>query len=151
VIALMYAVLTTGLLAGPNITAAIVTDNTRETEQAYAYNRDGMIDMSEARFDEAIEQFQHAADLVPDYGITRRDLRYTPNFMIGWAHEKQGRIEEACRAYRRFLDLAPAQLIEQGKADHANQYFDRHCPALKPPHRSPQVPQAPQSDDRHGL
>lgn len=147
----MCAVLAAGLLTGPNVTAAIVTDNTPETERAYAYNRDGMIDMSMAQFDEAIEQFQHAADLVPDYGITRRDLRYTPTFMIGWAHEKQGRVEEACRAYHRFLDLAPAQLIEQGKADHANQYFDRHCPALKPPSQSPQTPQSPQSDNSHGL
>jgi tetratricopeptide (TPR) repeat protein len=125
-----------------------VSDNSQQFEQAYAYNKAGMIDMSKAQFDEAIEQFQHAAELVPDYGITRRDLLYTPNFMIGWAHEKQGRVEEACRAFRRFLDLAPASLIEQGKADHANQYFDQHCPALRQPR---QPPQSPQSDNGHGL
>lgn len=126
-----------------------VADDARLIEQAYAYNKAGMIDMSKAQFDEAIEQFQHAAELVPDYGITRRDLLYTPNFMIGWAHEKQGRIEEACRAFRRFLDLAPAPLIEQGKADHANQYFDQHCPTLRRPRQPPQAPGG--EDAGHGL
>jgi len=155
------AVLAISLFMGPVAESAVISpaavfpavsragsDNARLTEQAYAYNKAGMIDMSKAQFDEAIEQFQHAAELVPDYGITRRDLLYTPNFMIGWAHEKQGRVEEACRAFRRFLDLAPAQLIEQGKADHANEYFDQHCPTLRQPR---QPPQSPQSDNGHGL
>jgi len=132
------AVLAAGLLAwpvaGPAIeTPAIDQDDAQAMERAYAHNRAGMIAMSEARFDEAIEQFQHAAELVPDYGITKRGLRYTPNFMIGWAHEKQGRIDEACRAFRRFLDLAPAPLIEEGKADHARRYLGRECPALQQP------------------
>jgi tetratricopeptide (TPR) repeat protein len=134
--------------AGAPASSPTKSDDSQLIEQAYAYNKAGMIDMSKAQFDEAIEQFQHAAELVPDYGITRRDLRYTPNFMIGWAHEKQGRVEEACRAFRRFLDLAPAPLIEQGKADHATQYFDQHCPALRRPRQPPQLPD---SDAGHGL
>jgi tetratricopeptide (TPR) repeat protein len=154
----MPAVLAAGLFAGPGVAPAVETtavvaptiiiNDARLGEQAYAYNRDGMIAMSKAQFDEAIEQFQHAATLVPDYGITRRELRYTPNFMIGWAHEKQGRIEEACRAFRRFLDLAPPALIEQGKADHAGQYLGRHCPTLQP---RPQAPGPPELNNGHGL
>ncbi|HUJ79502.1 MAG TPA: tetratricopeptide repeat protein [Nitrospiria bacterium] len=131
---IMPAVLSAGLLAGPSAGPCLAqTGDTQRMERAYAFNRAGMIDMSEARFDEAIDQFQQAADLVPDYGITKQSLRYTPTFMIGWAHEKQGRIEEACWSFRRFLDLAPADLIEAGKADHARKYLVKHCPATQPP------------------
>jgi len=128
--AFMPAVLAAGLLLWP---AGPVTDDetSQIVERAYAYNREGMIAMSKALFDNAIEQFQKAADLVPDYGITRRGLRYTPNFMIGWAHEKNGRQEEACRSFRRFLDLATRPWIEEEKADHASQYLGRHCPSLQ--------------------
>ncbi len=129
-IAFMPAILAAGLMWSPVIEQ---DDATRLMERAYAYNRDGMIAMSKARFDDAIEQFQKAAELVPDYGITRRGLRYTPNFMIGWAHEKNGRDEEACRSFRRFLDLAPHQWLEEEKADHARQYLGRHCPSLQQP------------------
>lgn len=143
---LVSAVLAAGLLAWPVAGPPPAQDDTTQRlERAYAYNRAGMIDMSEARFDEAIEQFQRAADLVPDYGITKQSLRYTPTFMIGWAHEKQGRIEEACRFFRRFLDLAPADLVEAGKADHARNYLVKNCPAMRPP------PTPPTSNDRHGL
>ncbi|MEW6325234.1 MAG: tetratricopeptide repeat protein [Nitrospirota bacterium] len=102
-------------------------------EEAYARNRDGMIAMSKARFDEAIEHFQQAADLVPDYGITRRGLLYTPNFMTGWAYEKLGRSEEACRYFRRFLETAPVQRLEADKADHATEFMQRHCPSMPRP------------------
>jgi tetratricopeptide (TPR) repeat protein len=150
VIPFISAVLTAGLLAGAAIkTPAVLSNDAQLAERAFAYNREGMIDMSEARFDEAIELFQQAAQLVPDYGITRRELRYTPNFMIGWAHEKQGRIEEACRAFRHFLDLAPPALIEQGKADHAGQYLDQHCPMLTPHTPGPREPQ--ELNNSHGL
>ena len=101
-------------------------------EQAYAYNREGMIAMSKARFVEAIAQFEKAADLVPDYGITSRGLRYTPNFMMAWAYEKLGHLESACHYYRTFLDLAPAKWteIETEKAGRAETFVDHHCPAL---------------------
>jgi len=126
------AVLAAGLLLWPAVGQAGKDDDTAQLlERAYAYNRNGMIAMSQAQFDEAIDHFQKAADLVPDYGITKRGLRYTPNFMIGWAHEKNGRNDEACRFFRRFLDLAPAELIEEGKADHARQYLIHHCPSLQ--------------------
>lgn len=126
--AFIPAVLTAGLLSWP---VAGHEDTAQLIEQAYAYNRAGMIAMSKAEFDDAIEQFQKAAELVPDYGITRRGLRYTPNFMIGWAHEKTGRDVDACRSFRRFLDLAPHQWMEEEKADHARQYLGRHCPELQ--------------------
>lgn len=100
-------------------------------EQAYQYNREGMIAMSKARFEDAVEHFQKAAALVPDYGITRRGLRYTPNFMTAWAYEKLGRSEEACRYFRHFLDLAPGEWLEAEKADHANGFLARHCPAMQ--------------------
>jgi tetratricopeptide (TPR) repeat protein len=103
---------------------------TQLLERAYAHNRDGMIAMAKAQFNDAIEQFQQAAGLVPDYGITRRGLHYTPNFMTGWAYEKLGRSDAACRFFRRFLGLAPAQWLEADKADHANNFMARHCPAM---------------------
>lgn len=135
-IAFMPAVLAAGLIWSP-AGAAVIDENetARLMEQAYAYNRAGMIAMSKAEFDDAIEQFQKAAELVPDYGIIRRGLRYTPNFMIGWAHEKNGRDEKACHSFRRFLDLAPHQWLEEEKADHARQYLGRHCPSLQQPPR----------------
>ncbi len=102
-------------------------------EHAYAYNRDGMIAMSKARFEEAIDQFQKAADLVPDYGITRRGLLYTPNFMIAWANEKLGRDQEACRYFHRFLELAPGEWLEPSKADHAKTFLTGHCPDMPQP------------------
>jgi tetratricopeptide (TPR) repeat protein len=130
--AFISAVLAAGLLLWPAVSPAVEDQETAQLmERAYTYNRDGMIAMSQAQFDEAIGHFQKAADLVPDYGITRRGLRYTPNFMIGWAHEKNGESEEACRYFRRFLDLAPAQMVEESKADHASQYLNQHCPSLQ--------------------
>ena len=130
--AFMPTVIAAGLLLWPTAEPVAANDeSTQLLEQAYTYNREGMIAMSQAQFDEAIEQFQQAAKLVPDYGITRRGLRYTPNFMIGWAHEKNGRSEEACRFFRKFLDLSPAELIEESKADHARQYLKQHCPSLQ--------------------
>jgi tetratricopeptide (TPR) repeat protein len=152
VIPFMSAVLTAGLLAVAAVeTPAVLSGDAQLAERAFAYNRDGMIAMSEARFDEAIEQFQQAAKLVPDYGITHRELRYTPNFMIGWAQEKQGRPKEACRAFLRFLDLSPPALIEQGKADHAGQYLGQHCPALQPRPQTPAPPERPEPNNSPGL
>ncbi|MEO5657833.1 MAG: hypothetical protein ABIO65_06375, partial [Nitrospiria bacterium] len=53
-----------GLLLGSSIGGASEVD-----EEAYGLNRDGMIAMSEARFDDAIDAFQRASALRADYGI----------------------------------------------------------------------------------
>jgi tetratricopeptide (TPR) repeat protein len=96
-------------------------------EQAYALNRDGMIAMSEARFEDAVDAFRRAAAMVPDYGIRGKALMYTPIFMTGWASEKLGDVAAACEAYRRFLAAAPADAVEPAKADHAASYVAAHC------------------------
>ena len=120
----------------PILSAPAVARNSSDLlDQAYSYNREGMIAMSKAQFKEAIDQFQQAAELVPDYGITHGDLRYTPNFMIAWAYEKLGEWESACQYFQRFLNLAPAewQDIETEKTDHAGAFLDTHCPSLSSP------------------
>ncbi len=98
-------------------------------EQAYALNRDGMIAMSEARFEDAVDAFRRAAAMVPDYGIRGKALMYTPVFMTGWGSEKLGDVAAACEAYRRFLAAAPADAVEPTKADHAASYVAAHCNA----------------------
>ncbi len=116
VVAGVLGVLLTGVAASSDV-----------DEQAYALNREGMIAMSEARFLEAIDAFQRAATLVSDYGILGRPLMYTPVFMTGWASEKIEAVDAACNAYRRFLDVAPKDTIEQTKADHATAYLTANC------------------------
>jgi tetratricopeptide (TPR) repeat protein len=101
-------------------------------ERAYALNREGMIAMSEARFTDAIDAFQRASQQVSDYGILGRPLIYTPVFMTGWASEKIGAVAGACEAYRKFLDIAPQDAIEETKADHAAAYLAANC---RPPDR----------------
>lgn len=113
--------ITVGLLGWAAVSAAEPDD------AAYALNRDGMIAMSEARFEDAIVAFQRAAALRDDYAITGRALIYTPSFMTGWALEKIGRTEPACRGYRRFLDLAQTEIAESTKIDHAADYIETHC------------------------
>jgi tetratricopeptide (TPR) repeat protein len=133
------AVVTALILPAVSSSAVAESDDATELlDQAYAYNREGMMAMSKARFEEAIEQFQQAAALVPDYGITRRGLLYTPNFMTGWAYEKMGQDDAACRYFRRFLDFAPSRSLEAGKADHASAFLARHCPAMQPHTRLPE-------------
>jgi hypothetical protein len=51
--------------------------------------------------------------------------------MTGWAYEKLGQYDTACRYFRRFLELAPAAQLEGEKADHANGFMADHCPALQ--------------------
>jgi len=102
-----------------------VADASAVDEQAYALNRDGMIAMSEARFEDAVDAFRRAAAIVPDYGIRGKALMYTPIFMTGWAFEKLGDVAAACEAYRRFLATAPADAVEPTKADHAASYKGR--------------------------
>lgn len=96
-------------------------------DEAYEHNRQGMIAMSEAGFEEAIMEFQIAAALAKDYQITGRPLIYTPVFMTAWANEKIGRISEACRRYEQFLKIAPPEVMEPTKADHAQTYIRQYC------------------------
>jgi len=95
--------------------------------EAYALNREGMIAMSEARFDDAIDSFKRASGLIPDYGILGEPLMYTPVFMTGWASEKIGAVPDACASYRRFLTIAPTDVLEATKADHATEYLAARC------------------------
>jgi tetratricopeptide (TPR) repeat protein len=101
-------------------------------EQAYEFNRAGMIAMSEARFEEAIEAFERAAKLAADYDISGKPLMYTPVFMTGWGSEKVGRTREACAAYRRYLRIAVEHPVEPTKVDHAKAYVSSNCQAPAP-------------------
>ena len=94
-------------------------------DQAYEYNRAGMMDMSMARFEEAIEEFRKAAALLPDYQIRGRSLVYTPIFMTAWAYEKIGRQNEACDQYQKFLESSPPEMVEESKAQHAREVLDQ--------------------------
>ena len=96
-------------------------------DQAYELNREGMVEMSQAAFEKAIEAFDKAAALAKDYEILGRPLTYTPVFMAAWAGEKIGRVKEACGAYRRFLQIAPPGRVEATKAEHAKEYLKLHC------------------------
>lgn len=96
-------------------------------DEAYEYNREGMILMSQADFEEAAEAFKNAADLVLDYQIRGRALMYTPVFMTAWAYEKIGRVPDACEQYRRFLRIAPPEAVEETKADHARGFLNGNC------------------------
>lgn len=93
-------------------------------EEAYEHNRVGMIDMSMARFEEAIVEFGKAAALLPDYRIQGRPLIYTPIFMTAWAYEKIGSLGKACEHYLKFLDVAPPGRVEASKALHAREILD---------------------------
>ncbi len=98
-----------------------------EADEAYGLNRDAMVDMSEAQFEQAAAKFIRAARIAPDYTIGGRPLLYTPNFMAAWAYEKLGNSEDACRYFRKFLEVAPHDTIESTKADHARDYLRGHC------------------------
>lgn len=105
----------------------IPTTTAQSQDEAYEHNRLGMIAMSKAEFDEAIEKFREAARLVTDYQIRGRPLVYTPVFMTGWAYEKTGRDAEACEAYRRFLTIASPEALEETKAEHAREFISERC------------------------
>jgi tetratricopeptide (TPR) repeat protein len=98
-----------------------------DEDRAYALNREGMVAMSEARFAEAIEAFDRAADVATDYTIMGRSLMYTPVFMSGWASEKIGRTREACRAYREYRRIAVEHPVEPTKVDHAKAFISTNC------------------------
>jgi tetratricopeptide (TPR) repeat protein len=96
-------------------------------EKAYQHNRAGMVNMSMARFEEAIEEFEKAAALFPDYHIQGQPLVYTPIFMTAWAYEKIGQMEKACRYYRTFLEIPPSDALELSKASHAEEVLGTQC------------------------
>lgn len=96
-----------------------------KVQEAYEHNRAGMVNMSMARFEEAIAEFNQAAALLPDYQIRGRPLVYTPIFMTGWAYEKIGRLNEACRHYQRFLEIVPPEVVEETKAQHAREILEK--------------------------
>ena len=95
-------------------------------EKAYDLNRQGMIDMSEAKFEEAVVLFQEAAKLKSDYEITGRPLLYTPIFMSAWAYEKIGDKKNACDAFRLFINRSGAS-AESTKKDHAEHFIKNYC------------------------
>jgi len=103
-----------------------------DDERAYDLNREGMIAMSEARFDDAIAAFGEAASLVSDYGIVGKPLMYTPVFMTARASEKIGHLQEACKAYRRYRRIAVEHPVEPTKSDHANAYVSANCQGTAP-------------------
>ncbi len=113
-------------------TAASAADPIDE-DRAYVLNREGMIAMSEARFEDAIAAFQRAAKVAGDYAIAGKPLMYTPVFMTGWASEKIGRTADACRAYREYLRIAVEHPVEPTKVDHAKDYVSTNCQAVGPP------------------
>lgn len=96
-------------------------------EKAYDHNRQGMIAMSMARFGEAIESFQKAAALALDYEIRGKNLQYTPVFHAGWAHEKIDEQKGACEAFEKFLEIAPPDLAEGSKINHAETFIGENC------------------------
>ncbi|MGH7275189.1 MAG: tetratricopeptide repeat protein [Nitrospiria bacterium] len=91
---------------------------------AYEHNRAGMINMSMARFEEAIVEFEKAVALYPDYQIQGQPLVYTPIFMTAWAYEKIGRIDKACEFYRKFLEISPPDAVEATKAQRAREVLE---------------------------
>lgn len=98
-----------------------------DEEDAYALNQEAMVDMSTAEFESAARKFLEAGALVPDYGIKNRSLRYTPTFMAAWAFEKMGNGAEACRYFKKFLEIAPPEQRETTKVEHAQDYLSHHC------------------------
>jgi len=95
-------------------------------EQAYELNRQGMIDMSEAKFEEAIVLFDRAAHLKSDYEITGRPLVYTPIFMTAWAYEKLGNSKKACESFHLYINRSGTS-AEPTKKDHADHFIKNYC------------------------
>lgn len=95
-------------------------------EKAYELNRQGMINMSEAKFEEAILFFQQASKIKSDYEISGRALLYTPTFMTAWAYEKTGDTAKACETFQLFINRSGAS-AEQNKKAHADQFIKNHC------------------------
>jgi tetratricopeptide (TPR) repeat protein len=104
--------------------AQVLADESEE--KAYALNREGMIAMSEARFEEAIVLFQQAARLKSDYEISGKPLLYTPNFMSAWASEKIGDFRKACDFFRLYIQQSGSG-AEQTKKEHAESFIKNTC------------------------
>jgi hypothetical protein len=85
-----------------------------------------MIDMSEAKFEEAIALFQQAADLKSDYEISGRTLLYTPVFMTAWAYEKSGDSKKACETFHLFINRS-GKIAEPTKKEHAERFIKNYC------------------------
>jgi tetratricopeptide (TPR) repeat protein len=128
----MSALITLCLIAAILIATGRVRAD--ETEEAYALNQDAMTDMSMAQFKSAAEKFIEAARLVPDYGIKDRPLRYTPTFLAAWAYEKLRNVSEACRYFKKFLEIASQLDREPSKVQHAESYIKLHCGTHPPDH-----------------
>jgi tetratricopeptide (TPR) repeat protein len=112
--------------------AIAVGADPNDEDRAYAMNREGMVALSEGRFEDAIESFERAAKLSTDYTIIGRPLMYTPVFMSAWGSEKLGRTQQACRAYREYLRIAVEHPVEPTKIDHATAYVADSCRDTKP-------------------
>ncbi|MBI3594738.1 MAG: hypothetical protein HY200_07245 [Nitrospirae bacterium] len=85
-----------------------------------------MIDMSEAKFEEAIVLFRQASELRSDYEITGRPLLYTPLFMTAWAYEKIGNSRKACEFFHLFASRS-GKLAELTKKEHADRFIKNYC------------------------
>jgi len=59
----------------------------------------GQYYMKKEKYDAAIDRFQNAAKLLPDYAITYR--------LMGEAYEKKKFLPEAMAAYQKFIAVAP--------------------------------------------
>jgi hypothetical protein len=85
-----------------------------------------MIEMSEAKFEEAIAHFQQAIEYKSDYQIAGRPLLYTPIFMTSWAYEKLGNSTKACESFRLFIKRS-GPLAEPTKKEHAERFIKNYC------------------------
>ena len=119
-----WAVVVVAVLAWAAVASAA---DPSDEDRAYGLNREGMIAMSEARFEDAIAAFEQAAKLAGDYEVIGKPLMYTPIFMTAWASEKLGRTREACVAYRDYLRIAVEHPVEPTKVDHAKAYVAAKC------------------------
>ena len=123
----VFGIYTVVLWMGMVVGAGIWAQVPRVADEAYGWNREGMIAMSQARFEDAIRHFLRAAELAGDYQVQGRPLVYTPVFMAAWAYEKIVKRAGACREYRRFLKVALSEKMEPTKAEHARDYLAQYC------------------------
>lgn len=97
-----------------------------DLDKAYELNLQAMAEMSEAKFEEAVDHFRKAVQLVPDYGITGKPFIYSPTFMAGWGLEKIGNDREACAEFKAYLTRTGDQ-AEATKKEHADAFIKSHC------------------------
>ena len=123
----VLGIFTVAFWLGTVVGAGVWAQVPRVADEAYGWNREGMMAMSQARFEDAIRHFLRAAELAEDYQVQGRPLVYTPVFMAAWAHEKSEKRAGACREYRRFLKVALSEKMEPTKAEHARDYLSQYC------------------------